>query len=55
MLLEMLGTRNVSTKNTVVIPGERSEAERGKGTQAANTVTVFPTWVPFPSLSLGRG
>jgi hydroxymethylpyrimidine/phosphomethylpyrimidine kinase len=23
---------------------------RGKGTQVANTVTVFPTWIPFPSL-----
>jgi hypothetical protein len=23
---------------------------RGKGIQVGNTVTVFPTWIPFPSL-----
>jgi len=32
-----------------VIPGEaRGPARRGKGTQAPNTVTVVPAWVPFP-------
>ncbi len=36
---------------------ERGECE-GKGSQASNTVTVSPTWVPFPSrryAAFGRG
>jgi hypothetical protein len=38
-----------------VIPGERSEAERGKGSQLFDIETDFDAWLPFPSLSLGRG
>jgi hypothetical protein len=46
-------------EHTHVIPGEqRRKPMRGKGTQAFDTVTVSPTWIPFPSrrdTALGRG
>ncbi len=45
---------NCEIKNRVSSPASDAIASRGKGTQAGNTVTVFPAWVPFPRARRAR-